>query len=118
MKSAASYLYRPAMVRAIQLPPKDEDPTTEWTDSLHELLEPMEWESGKNATLAIFAPMQAPLFAEPGDWIVRTGKMVRVYKPRAFQEVFMDANLSSDHRALEQERYSHEKHDLQHVTTP
>jgi hypothetical protein len=122
MKIAASYLFRPAMVRAIQLPPEKEDPTSEWTDSLHDLLEGFEWESSKNGSLAIFLPLRHPTFAAPGDWIVaghsKGKKHIRVFKPEQFNETFMDAQLAPEHWQLEQERAPGNRVELQHVTTP
>jgi hypothetical protein len=72
MKPAATYIYMPRPVRAIQIPPFGEDPSSEWITSLHEMLAGIEWDSGRDGTIDLLIEVNGqPAFtANPGDWIV------------------------------------------------
>lgn len=116
MKLASTYLYRPLLVHAIQLPAENEEPTEEWKASLHELLVGVEWESGRNGELAFPTVGESGVIAEPGDWIVRERSSVdriSVLEDIVFKRKFIPAELAAEHRALEAERFSNV-----HLTTP
>ncbi len=62
------YRKKPVVIDAMQLPPLNEDASTELKDFLHAMKE--DWESEKDGYVVIHT-CEGDMVAKPGDWIIK-----------------------------------------------
>jgi len=78
----------PMMVEAIQLPPSGVDMTEKQKIELHNVLDGVEWESGRDDTLVIHVKGRI-MVANPDDWIVKESNgRYTICNPKYFDRTY------------------------------